>query len=77
MNKLLICIALVISGCAVKPPKVWHKEGGTNEGFLRDQMQCRQYGMQSAMANGLAGNAFVEIWVDREAETCLRSLGYY
>lgn len=57
-------------------PVIWDKPGGTQEQFQRDQMNCRQYGMQSAMANGLGGNLFVESWIQREANNCLQGLGY-
>ena len=69
-------VALSIGGCATQPPKVWYKDGGTEEQFRRDQMSCRQYGMQSAQTNGLAGNMFVEIWISDEANKCLQNLGY-
>lgn len=73
----VMVVALALSGCATtQQPKVWNKSGATQEQFMRDQMQCRQYGMQSAQANGLAGNMFVEIWISRETENCLRNLGY-
>lgn len=76
-NALLIAaVALSIVGCATRPPKVWYKDGGTEEQFRRDQMCCRQYGMQSAQANGLAGNMFVEMWISDEATKCLQNLGY-
>jgi len=65
-----------LAGCATGQPKVWNKPGATADQFGRDQLQCRQYGMQSAMANGLAGNLFVEIWVIQETERCLTNLGY-
>ena len=79
MQKVLFVtvLAVALTGCATtQQPKVWNKSGATQEQFMRDQMQCRQYGMQSAQANGLAGNMFVELWISREAEGCLRSLGY-
>ena len=71
----IISIAIALTGCAVQQ-KVWVKDGTTQEQFQRDQMSCRQYGMQSAMANGLAGNMFVEVWIQDETSTCLRNLGY-
>lgn len=67
---------LLIAGCATQAPTVWYKDGATEEQFRRDQMSCRQYGMQSAQANGLAGNIFVEIWISDEATKCLKNLGY-
>ena len=73
------CLMLVfLCGCAAMPPppKNWYKDGGNDEQFRRDMMSCRQYGMQSAQANGLAGNMFVESWIQREANTCLTNLGY-
>lgn len=77
MKKQLASIAvLLLAGCATPQPIVWHKPGGTEEQFRRDVMSCRQYGMQSAQANGLSGNMFVEMWISREAEGCMRSLGY-
>lgn len=72
---LTIAVASLAAGCAVQP-KVWTKPGATEDQFQRDKMNCRNYGMQSAMANGLAGNMFVEVWVNRETETCLQNLGY-
>lgn len=76
-NSLLFtAVALSVVGCATQPPKVWYKDGGTEEQYRRDQMSCRQYGMQSAQANGLAGNMFVEIWISDEATKCLQNLGY-
>ena len=71
-----LLILSVIAGCAIQPQKVWYKDGVTNEQFRRDQMSCRQYGMQSAQTNGLAGNLFVEIWINDETTTCLQNLGY-
>jgi hypothetical protein len=59
------------------PQKTWvRRDMPTAQETNRDWMQCRQYGMQSAMANGLAGNIFVESWVLREAHNCMRGLGY-
>ena len=73
---LIVALALSVVGCATRTPKVWHKDGATEEQFRRDQMSCRQYGMQSAQANGLAGNMFVEVWISDEATKCLQNLGY-
>ena len=73
---LIVALALSVVGCATRPPKVWHKDGATEEQFRRDQMSCRQYGMQSAQANGLAGNMFVEVLISDEATKCLQNLGY-
>jgi hypothetical protein len=77
MTLLAFCL-VALSGCAAMPPapKTWYKEGATEEQFRRDMMYCRQYGMQSAQSNGLAGNMFVESWVQREANNCLTGLGY-
>lgn len=79
--RLLAISTFVIigTGCAamVPTPIVWEKPGATQEQFMRDQMTCRQYGMQSATTNGLAGNLFVESWIQRETGNCLRGLGYY
>jgi hypothetical protein len=80
VRQLIIWVIWVIvvtttAGCATQP-KVWYKAGATQEQFQRDQMNCRQYGMQSAMANGLAGNMFVEIWIQQETAKCLQNLGY-
>lgn len=78
MNKnslYLVVMIAMLSACALQP-KVWTKPGATADQFQRDKMNCRNYGMQSAMANGLAGNMFVEIWVSRETEACLQNLGY-
>lgn len=66
----------LMAGCAAPQPKVWYKDGASIEQFRRDQIACRQYGMQSAQANGLSGNLFVELWISREAEGCMRGLGY-
>ena len=78
-RKILTSILfLLLSGCNVMPPppKTWYKEGATEDQFRKDMMYCRQYGMQSAQANGLAGNMFVESWIQREANSCLSGLGY-
>jgi hypothetical protein len=69
-------LALVLSGCATPRPIIWTKPGATDEQFRRDQMNCRQYGMQSATASGMAGNMFVELWITGEAFKCLEGLGY-
>lgn len=71
-----LVVAVLVAGCATPPPKVWQKEGSTAEQFRRDQMSCRQYGMQSATANGLAGNMFVGMWINDETVKCLSGLGY-
>ena len=76
-NALLFAtVALSIVGCATQPPKIWYKDGATEEQFRRDQMSCQQYGMQSAQTNGLTGNMFVGIWISDEATKCLQNLGY-
>lgn len=80
--KKIIVVALtagfLLGGCAAQPTKSWNKDGGvTPDQYGRDVMYCRQYGMQSATANGLAGNLFVETWITREAGNCMRQLGYY
>lgn len=76
--KSLVVVALAVSvvGCATPPPKVWYKDGGSEEQFRRDHMTCRQYGMQSAQVNGLGGNMFVEMWIRDESFKCLQNLGY-
>lgn len=74
---LVIAIALSLVGCSTQPPKRWHKNGVTEEQFRRDQITCRQYGMQSAQTHGLAGNLFVETWINDETTKCLKNLGYY
>lgn len=81
MNKQTFAIfiaASLIGGCAIVPPeqKTWYKPGSTNDMTRRDMMLCRQYGMQSAAANGLSGNIFVESWIRRETDNCLVQLGY-
>lgn len=76
MRKSVLLAALAVAGCAVQSPQVWRKEGATEEQFRRDQLTCRQYGMQSAAANGLNGNLFVETWIQDEAAKCLSGLGY-
>jgi len=79
-SKLIISssVLAILAGCSAlpPPPKTWYKEGGTEDQFRKDMMYCRQYGMQSAQANGLAGNMFVESWIQREANSCLSGLGY-
>lgn len=76
--KLIAVLALVaLTGCATQgPQKLWYKDGSTQETFGRDKMYCRQYGMQSAMSSGLAGNMFVEIHINNEAIECMRNLGW-
>ena len=78
MKIALLCLtaSLSVAGCATQPPKTWYKDGATDDLFRRDQMSCRQYGMQSASTNGLAGNMFVELWVRDETTKCLQNLGY-
>ncbi|MDY7566285.1 hypothetical protein QN400_09640 [Pseudomonas sp. RTC3] len=78
MKKLLVRLVAILSltGCATPPPKVWYKEGATEEQFRRDRMGCQQYGMQSAAANGLNGNIFVEKFISDAANECLIELGY-
>lgn len=78
MKKSIIAVvaAILVSACAAQKPVIWDKEGATVEQFRRDQMTCRQYGMQSAQANGLAGNMFVEMWISDEAGKCMNNLGY-
>ncbi|PKN17180.1 MAG: hypothetical protein CVU68_10560 [Deltaproteobacteria bacterium HGW-Deltaproteobacteria-3] len=73
---LIVVAAILFTSCAAQQPRVWHKDGATEEQFRRDQMSCRQYGMQSAQANGLAGNMFVEIHISSETTKCLENLGY-
>lgn len=72
----IITTTLMLSGCATQPPKVWSKPGASQEDFRRDSLTCRQYGMQSAMANGLGGNMFVEMWIRDKANECLAELGW-
>ena len=77
MRKIIaVAIALVLSGCATQPQKVLYKEGVSEDQVMRDNVSCRQYGMQSAQANGLTENMFVEIWIRKQATQCLRDLGY-
>lgn len=71
-----ILVAL-LSACATSKPKVWYKDGGTAEQFGHDKLTCQEYGMQSAQTHGLAGNGFVDIWINSEAEKCLKNLGYH
>ena len=73
---VIVRLVAVLTGCATAPQMQWVKHGSTQEEFRRDNLACRQYGMQSAMANGLAGNLFVESWIQREAANCLMGLGY-
>lgn len=73
---LVVVLALFLVGCVAKAPKVWYKAGATDDQFRRDRLTCRQYGMQSAQANGLAGNLFVEVWVSDRTNECLQGLGY-
>lgn len=77
MKIIYLIVYSMIAGCAVQPPKIWQKDGGTQEQFARDKLYCRQYGMQSATANGMANNMFVETWISREAGNCMQTLGYY
>lgn len=82
MKKILIlslCAgALALSGCASpRGPVVLTKVGMTQDQFQRDYLTCRQYGMQSATAYGLAGNWFVESWIEQQAVKCMKGLGYY
>jgi hypothetical protein len=76
MKYIFLFIVILIAGCASNTQKVWYKDGATEEQFRRDKMSCRQYGMQSAQANGLSGNIFVEKWINDEATKCLQDLGY-
>jgi hypothetical protein len=68
-----IALSLILASCA---KSIWVKPGATQEDFRRDSLACRQYGMQSAMANGLSGNMFVEGWIAKERDGCLRDLGW-
>lgn len=72
----LILVSFFVTGCAIQPQKPLYKDGATQEDFRRDSLTCRQYGMQSAMTNGLAGNMFVEIWIKDETKKCLNNLGW-
>ena len=80
MRKIIaVVLTLALCGCAetaTQPQKVWYKDGATQDESRRDQMSCRQYGMQSAQAHGLAGNMFVEWWILDETKKCLTDLGY-
>jgi hypothetical protein len=78
MKIVVICLSLAMYGCAAIPPapRHWYKSGASEETQMRDKMFCRQYGMQSATANGLTGNMFVESWIQREADSCMSGLGY-
>ena len=79
MKKLLILALTVLTvGCATSqgPTKMWYKDGATQESFGRDKVYCRQYGMQSATANGMTNNMFVEIWILNAQTECMRDLGW-
>ena len=77
MRRTTIMLAVFLAACATnKHPWHWQKDGATEDQFAHDQLQCRQYAMQSAQANGLTGNMFIELWVRPETEKCLGSLGY-
>lgn len=71
-------ILLALNGCLpiAQAPKNWYKTGMTDDQMRRDMMTCRQYGMQSAQTNGVAGNLFVEGWIQQEANECMVGLGY-
>lgn len=75
---LIALFTLMLTGCfPITPaPKSWYKSGMSNDQMRRDMMSCRQYGMQSAQANGLAGNMFVEGWIQQQANECMTGLGY-
>ncbi len=73
---VLVLSLMLLVGCAAGGPVTWVKDGATEEQFRRDQMACQQYGMQSAQANGLATNMFVQMWINDEATKCLNNLGY-
>lgn len=76
MKRILLATSVfLLIGC-VQKPIIWDKQGGTSEQFRRDQMSCRQYGMQSAQAHGLTGNLFVESWIHDETVKCLENLGW-
>ncbi|TFF59290.1 MULTISPECIES: hypothetical protein [Comamonas] len=75
LKALLAVVAIALTGCATNQI-MFEKPGATQEQFQRDRMTCRQMGMQSAMANGLAGNMFVEVWINDETTKCLKSIGY-
>lgn len=78
MKPLAIIVAICISGCAVHEyRKTWVRRDMPNQETInRDNIMCRQYGMQSATANGMAGSMFIEPWIRRESENCMRGLGY-
>lgn len=73
---MVACVGALLVGCAAPAPVAWYKDGASDEQFRRDHLTCRQYGMQSAAANGLNGNLFVESWIQEEASKCLVGLGY-
>lgn len=75
MKKIFVFIiaAMSIASCA---QKTWVKAGATEETFQRDNLTCRQYGMQSATAHGMTDNMFVEMWIQDETTRCLNNLGY-
>ncbi len=74
---ILFCL-LSLGGCFpfTPAPKSWYKSGMSNDQMRRDMMTCRQYGMQSAQSHGVAGNMFVEGWIQQEANECMTNLGY-
>lgn len=71
-----IAASIAMASCAAPAPKNWYKSGGTQEQYGRDQITCRQYGMQSAQASGLSHNMFAEAVIIDEMNKCLRTLGY-
>lgn len=73
-KSILLVSLLLLTACANQKP--FYKVGITTDGFQRDRLTCRQYGMQSVQANGLSGNMFSEMWVRNETIKCLNDLGY-
>ena len=74
----IISIALfliLLNGCLplAQAPKNWYKSGVSNDQMRRDMMTCRQYGMQSAQSHGVAGNLFVESWIQNAENAAMKS----
>lgn len=71
MKKLMIVVAVAVTGCA---PNVWTKPGGTQAESERDIAECRYQaslataGISSAVEQGLAKNDL--------GRQCLRLRGY-
>ncbi|WP_157235690.1 hypothetical protein [Chitiniphilus shinanonensis] len=75
---LLMTLLLTLTGCVAPPSsqKQWVMEGVSADNMRRDLLTCKQYGMQSAEANGLSGNMFVSVWIKDETAKCMKELGY-